>query len=295
VDLQPLEKWGEKKGLVQMDKGTYRVWHNAETPTPSPPPSPRRRSLESKKNASLEGGKDSGEDVGKSKVKIEREVKDQMLEDGNDEEGNSGKKDDVTVLKDAREDMKKMLQSRSRSASVNRPAKRERPSFESMLGEIAAKDLEEIKEKKAKMSLTGSNNKSQLNETKAKVKDREKSSSHHKSRSNDSKKERVDEKAKSTSPYKRTMRVDPRPVSMSRKSSKKSAVDKDADMNWDLSSETEEVNRPVEDGKELKESPEKESGTSGSGAEYDELFFCYICKSIYVTKGALDNHIKTAH
>merc|ERR1719319_1479786 len=239
VDIQPLEKWGEKEGLVQMDKKTYRVWHNTETPTPSPPQSPslKRKNLP------------------------------------NDEKVSKDDSNERTSKIDSNDSMRKMILNRSRSTP--RPVKREKPSFESTLGEIAAKEQEGIKEKKARMSMSSALIKGQNTERKVKKHEREKSSSHRphrrssSSKSDDAKKDKVDEIGKK-SPGR-----------------KKSAIEKDPDIP-DFS-ETEEVNRPVED---AKQSPEKEEE---SGGDYDELFFCYICKSIYVTKGALDNHHKTAH
>jgi len=42
--------------------------------------------------------------------------------------------------------------------------------------------------------------------------------------------------------------------------------------------------------------PDEENNADSSKNEsYDELFFCYICKSIYVSKKALANHQKSAH
>lgn len=274
VDIQPLEKWGEKKGLVKMDKETYRVWHNTETPTPSPPPSPTLK----KKNLPNDGKilKDPKDDAKKIKFKNDPET-DMSKESKENRGGIEVEKEDG---KDSKEAMRKMIQDRSKSTP--RPVKREKPSFESTLGEIAAKEEEGIKVKKAKMSMSSAliKGQSQISEVQVKKHERERSSSHRRSSSSkqgDAKKDKVDEISKSS----------PERI---RKHVKKSTIQKSPDINWEFNSETEEVNRPVED---TKKSPEKER--SPSSGEYDELFFCYICKSIYVSKGALENHHKTAH
>jgi len=275
VDIQPLEKWGEKEGLVQMDKKTYRVWHNTETPTPSPPQSPslKRKNLPNDEKVS----KDDSKKI-KPTAQIEPRPKNETNISKEDcaimgNESTNKDSNERTSKIDSNDSMRKMILNRSRSTP--RPVKREKPSFESTLGEIAAKEQEGIKEKKARMSMSSALIKGQNTERKVKKHEREKSSSHRphrrssSSKSDDAKKDKVDENGKK-SPGR-----------------KKSAIEKDPDIP-DFS-ETEEVNRPVED---AKQSPEKEEE---SGGDYDELFFCYICKSIYVTKGALDNHHKTAH
>merc|ERR1711874_788269 len=71
----------------------------------------------------------------------------------------------------------------------------------------------------------------------------------------------------------------------------KATLEEPTEMNWDVS-EGEEVNRPVEDDPGTKKEKERSSSEAG---QYDNLFFCYECRSIFVTKKALDEHQQKGH
>jgi len=279
VKLQPLEKVGEKQGLVPMDGTTWRVWHKA-------PPSPREGS--------------PAANMAKQSTSVCTATQEPVPGDCS-----PPREDD---LKESKEAVKKMNQNRFRSR-IKTQVKKEKQSFESTLIEIQSKEEEVLGIKPPENKVSSPSKTTGATPSKdVKVKKIVKSKGKRnvtplqsvngnkiKKETDDPKAKKIDTKRKVKEKFELIPKKKTKKEESAQKVGDKSegvTEHRQLEMNWDVS-EGEEVNRPVEDATEAKK--QKEKSSSNDSGVYDELFFCYICKSIFVTKGALENHQKTGH